>query len=101
MPFERCVGLEIADEVLYQHYRDGMTPILARYGGEFRYDFSIAKTLKSVTTAPINRVFVITFKDKATHDAFFEDPDYKQVREKFFKPAVRNSTVLAAYEISR
>jgi len=101
MAFERCVGLEVADEGLYQQYREGMTPILARYGGAFRYDFKIAQTLKSETPAPINRVFVIAFKDRATHDAFFEDPEYKKVREKFFKPAVRNSTVLATYEVSR
>ena len=101
MSFERCVGLEVADEAIYQQYRDGMAPILSRYGGEFRYDFNIAKTLKSVTPASINRLFIIAFKDKATHDAFFEDVEYKQVRDKFFKPAVSNSTVLAMYEISR
>lgn len=99
MSFERCVGLEVADEALYQKYRDGMTPILTRYGGAFRYDFNISKTLKSATSAPINRLFIISFKEKATHDAFFADPEYQKVREMFFKPAVRNSTVLAAYEI--
>lgn len=101
MSFERCVGLEVVDEALYQQYRDGMTPILARYGGVFRYDFNIAKTLKSETAAPINRLFITTFKDKASHDAFFADPEYQKVRDRFFKPAVRNSTVLAMYEINR
>ncbi|HJT23760.1 MAG TPA: DUF1330 domain-containing protein [bacterium] len=101
MSFERCVGLEVIDEVLYQKYRDGMMPILARYGGAFRYDFKMAETLKSATPAPINRLFITTFKDKASHDAFFEDAEYKKVREKFFKPAVKNSTVLATYEINR
>ena len=98
MSFERCVGLEVADEVLYRQYRDGMTPILERYGGAFRYDFVIAKTLKSETPAVINRLFVTAFKDKATHDAFFADAEYQKVREMFFKPSVRNSTVLATYE---
>ncbi|SRR5579871_334957 len=100
MSFQRCVGLEVVDEALYQQYREGMMPILIRYGGSFRYDFTVAKVLKSETPAPINRLFVIAFKDKASHEAFFADPEYKKVREKFFNPSVRNSTVLATYEIN-
>ncbi len=98
MSFERCVGLEICNEALYQQYRDAMSPILARYGGTFRYDFKVCEVLKSETPAPINRVFFLTFKDRETHDAFFADPEYKKVRDTFFKPSVLNSTLLGGYE---
>jgi uncharacterized protein (DUF1330 family) len=98
MSFERCVGLEIGNEALYQQYRDAMVPILAKHGGSFRYDFKVCEVLKSETPAPINRVFFLTFKDKEAHDAFFADPEYKQIREKFFKPSVINSTLLGGYE---
>ena len=98
MSFDRCVGLEIGNEALYQQYREGMTPILAKYGGAFRYDFKVCEVLKSETQAPINRVFFLTFKDQATHDAFFADPEYKQILEKFFKASVINSTMLGGYD---
>src|SRR5579885_2055408 len=98
MAYERCVGLEVTDEAGYGRYREGMAPILARHGGAFRYDFKIAQTLKSETPAPINRVFLLAFADKASHDAFFADVDYRKVRDAFFKPSVANSTVLALYE---
>jgi uncharacterized protein (DUF1330 family) len=97
MSFERCVGLEIGNEPLYQQYREAMTPILAKHGGTFRYDFKVSEVLKSETPAPINRVFFLSFKDKEAHDAFFADPDNKQVRDKFFKPSVLNSTILGGY----
>ena len=99
MSYERCMGLEIKDEALYQQYRDGMTPMLAPYGGSFRYDFKVSEVLRSETPAPINRVFIIAFKDKASHDAFFQNPEYLQVRQRFFNPSVGNITKLAAYEI--
>ena len=48
MAFERLVGLTVADSAGYQAYRDAMTPILARCGGRFRYDFIVSKTLKNM-----------------------------------------------------
>ncbi len=92
------MGLRVVDEALYRRYREGMLPILARFGGRFRYDFKISETLKSETAAPINRVYMIAFESKADNDAFFKDPDYLKVRETFFKPAVAEITTLAAYE---
>ena len=95
MSYERCVGLEVSNEALYQQYRDAMTPMLVSYGGSFRYDFKVAEVLRSETPAPINRIFIIAFKDKTSHDAFFQNPDYLRVRQRFFNPSVRHVTQLA------
>ena len=59
MPFEQWIGLAISDEDLYRKYREGMTPILERYGGSFRYDLVIASVLKAEVEQPIDRVFAI------------------------------------------
>jgi uncharacterized protein (DUF1330 family) len=98
MSYERCVGLQISDEKLYQEYRDNMGPILERYQGHFRYDFNIALTLKSENGAPISRVFVLAFPDLDSHEKFFADPDYLKVREQYFKPSVTHVTVIAEFE---
>ncbi len=59
------VGLTVTDDALYQQYREAMAPLLAAHGGGFRYDFTIAKVLKSASEHPINRVFAIGFGSKA------------------------------------
>ena len=98
MPFENIVGLHVTDPAGYQRYRDGMTPILTRMGGGFRYDFVVEKALKSEATHPINRVFAIYFPDRATMKAFFADPEYKKIRANHFEPAVAGTTVIAEYD---
>jgi uncharacterized protein (DUF1330 family) len=98
MSYERLVGLDIADEGAYSSYREGMLPILQRYGGSFRYDFRIEETLRSETTAAINRVFLLAFPSLEAKAAFFADPDYLAVRERHFKPSVRAATVIAEFE---
>ena len=98
MPYERLIGLQVTDDALYQQYRDAMSPILARYGGYFRYDFRIADVLKNEGGSPINRVFALDFPDKAKKEAFFADAEYLAVRDKFFKLSVGAVTTIAEYE---
>lgn len=90
------MGLEVRDEVAYSRYRSGMTPILESCGGGFAYDFSIAAVLKG--DERINRVFAITFPDRAARARFFEDERYKAVRSEHFEPAVGARVVLAEFE---
>lgn len=99
MAHENLVGLHVTDESSYQRYREHMTPILSRYGGGFRYDFKIAETLRSATPAVINRVFVISFPDAAAKVAFFADPEYLAVRERYFAPAVAAVTIMAEFDV--
>ena len=96
--YELLIGLHVIDNEGYQKYREGMMPILARMGGGFRYDFTIDETLRSEADHPINRLFAIYFPDVTTRAAFFSDPEYQEVRNKYFEPAVQGSTVIATYE---
>jgi uncharacterized protein (DUF1330 family) len=47
MPFELMVGLLVVDHEKYAQYRAEMSPLLEAIGGRFRYDFEVARTLKS------------------------------------------------------
>lgn len=98
MAYEILVGLEVSDSEIYAQYRAAMTPILEKFGGGFRYDFTIAEVLKKETDNPINRVFIIFFADQASKDSFFSDPEYKKAKEHFFEKSVKATTIIAEYE---
>ena len=92
------VGLEVTDDAGYAAYRAGMTPLLARYGGRFGYDFVVSEVRASETRGAINRVFTILFPDRASNTAFFADPAYLAVRRAHFTAAVRNVVIIARYD---
>jgi uncharacterized protein (DUF1330 family) len=98
---EILVGLHVTDSESYSTYRAAMTPLLEAVGGSFRYDFSIAETLAGVTVPPINRLFVISFPDEATKDAFFTDPDYLAAKKEHFEASVDKVDIMAEYECVR
>ena len=100
MPFEMLVGLNVIDDDRYQAYRRAMTPILEAYGGSFGYDFVVSQVLKSLTAAPINRVFTIYFPDEAAKDSFFADARYAEAKTIHFDNSVGATTILASYERS-
>lgn len=100
MGYEMLVGLQVINDLLYQEYRDAMTPILERYKGGFGYDFRVAEVLHTKTDAPINRVFTIYFVDEDVKNQFFSDPAYQEVRGQYFEPSVTHSTILAQYKTS-
>ena len=91
------VGLDVADEDAYAAYRAEMSPILGRYGGGFRLDFTVARTLKSDVPHGISRVFIIHFPDAKRRDGFFADPEYRLAKERHFARAVLHTAVLAEY----
>ena len=76
-----------------------MSPLLKRMGGGFRYDFTIAKTLKSAAKHPINRVFVIFFPDGEVRDRFFADDTYREVKTRLFETSVKGATIIGEYEV--
>lgn len=94
MPYTLLVGLQVCDDARYDAYRAGMGPLLERYGGGFSYDFRISQTVVSATSAPINRVFAIYFRDEAAQEAFFADEAYLKVKEAHFEGAVAATTIL-------
>lgn len=98
MTYEMMVGLTVADDALYQQYREAMAPLLAAHGGGFRYDFTIGKVLKSQSEHPINRVFAIYFASKEHMDRFFANADYQAIKAKFFARSVAGTTIFGGYE---
>lgn len=97
---EILVGLNVTDENMYQNYRDGMTPILERMGGFFSYDFRVSETLKSRVSHDINRVFIIRFPNAETRKEFFNNSEYKKIRQKYFDNSVSDTALIAEYEVS-
>ncbi|MEM7606765.1 MAG: DUF1330 domain-containing protein [Myxococcota bacterium] len=94
---ERLVGLQVNDAAGYQSYRDGMMPILSRYGGRFVLDLDVARVRLAPDGASFNRLFVLRFPSAEVLDAFFSDPDYQRVRSEFFEPSVGNVSILRGW----
>lgn len=92
------VALDVTDRAGYQEYRQAMGPLLEAAGGGFRYDFEIARTLRSEASHPINRLFAIHFPDRAAKEAFYGNAEYLKIRERTFARSVRGRTVVAEYE---
>jgi uncharacterized protein (DUF1330 family) len=99
MSFERVMGLEVIDDVVYQQYREQMLPILRAFGGSFGFDFKVSYVLKSKTKAPINRVFTIDFPNREVMDQFFSDPTYLEVKNKYFDRSVKSVTTISMHEV--
>jgi len=98
MAFETLTALHVTDQTIYGEYRQRMSPILASYGGGFRYDFVIGETLQSEAPHPITRVFAIYFPDRAAKEKFFADSSYQKIRKEFFEKSVAARTVIAEYD---
>lgn len=90
-------GVQVTNEMLYQRYREEMTPILHGHRGSFGYDFTISKVLKSEVAHAINRVFTMVFVDRESYDLFFADPSYLKVRDTWFNQAVASVTKIGSY----
>ncbi|MBV1858585.1 MAG: DUF1330 domain-containing protein [Nannocystaceae bacterium] len=82
------VALEVTDADTYERYRTGMRPILAEFGGRFDWDFRGGEVLTSPDAPEVNRVFALSFPDRAQRVAFFADPGYVEVRKEFFDASV-------------
>lgn len=98
MAFELMVGLTVSDSQTYAAYREAMAPLLREHGGGFRFDFEVARVLKSEAPHEINRVFAIYFRDRANKDAFFSRPEYLAIKARFFEKSVAGTTIIAEYE---
>ena len=83
----------------YQAYPDAMSPLLERIGGGFRYDFTIATTLRNSAGHEINRVFIHYFPNRQTRDRFVEDQAYREIRGRLFETSVGNATIIGAWEV--
>lgn len=98
MSYEMVVGLDVLDEQQYEQYRAAMKPILSTYGGNFGFDFKVSEVLQSETSNDINRVFTLHFPDISNMDGFFSDPEYLNVKSRYFESAVGSITIISRYE---
>ncbi len=96
---ETLMGLDVSDDDGYQAYRDAMSPLLERIGGGFRYDFTIAKTLRNSAGHEINRVFIIYFPNRQARDRFFDDETYREIRGRLFETSVRGTTIIGEWGV--
>jgi uncharacterized protein (DUF1330 family) len=94
---EILVALRVTDDEGYTRYRAGMTPLLEAIGGFFRVDYRVSEQLQPASDEPVNRVFILSFPDSATREAFFADPAYLAVRAEHFEPAVARVEQLAGF----
>ena len=97
MPFEITMGLFVADQEKYARYRVEIAPLLKAAGASFRYDFEVARTLRSESGLEVNRVFVLQFPDRAGKDRFFADPRYLEIRSRLFEKSVTGAVTIAQY----
>src|SRR5262249_34830342 len=96
MSFEMTVGLFVVHGEKYASYRAAIAPLLEAAEGRFRYDFEVARTLKTENRHDINRLFVLQFPDRASKERFFTDPDTLKFVPASSK-AVRGTAIIAEY----
>jgi uncharacterized protein (DUF1330 family) len=92
------VGVNVVDQEAYAQYRAEMTPILESMGGGFRFDCEVSRVLKNEKGDAVNRLFVISFPDRAAKERFFSDPRYLEIRGRLFGMAVHGMIRLAEME---
>lgn len=98
MAYEMLVAMNVTDTTRYAQYREAMKPLLAEYGGGFRYDFEVSETFSEAPAHDVTRVFAIYFSDGAASGSFFADPRYLEVKREHYEGAVDGHTVIAAYD---
>jgi uncharacterized protein (DUF1330 family) len=74
-----------------------IAPLLKAYGGRFRFDFEVSRTLWSETPGSTNRLFVLWFPDRKSKERFFADYQYLHIRRSLFEGAVRHIEIIAEY----
>lgn len=95
---EMLVGLNVSNDEHYALYRKGMTPLLTAAGGGFGYDFKVSEVLINKSGNEINRVFTINFPSNEVMKTFFSNPEYLEIKAKFFEGSVLETTIISSYE---
>ena len=97
--YEMTLGLLVADTATYAQHRAEIAPLLRAESAAFRFDFEIARTLKSEADHEINRLFLLRVPDRAAKERFFANPQYLEIRSRLFERAVRRMTILSEHEV--
>jgi uncharacterized protein (DUF1330 family) len=90
---EMLMGVQVIDEAAYMRYRAEMTPVLEAHGGRFVLDVRVGEILRAPSPSRFNRLFAVRFPSARQRDAFFADPDYGEIRARWFEPSVSGGIV--------
>lgn len=96
---EVLYGVEVEDDDGYTQYRAAMSPVLARHGGSFTFDAKVAQLLRPDEGATLNRVFTLRFPSEARMRAFFQHPEYLEIRGRLFDSSVSQVRQLGKYTV--
>ena len=96
---EILLGLKVDDADGYAQYRAEMTPLLALHGGSFPFDAEVAQVLRPEEGADLNRVFCMRFPSEEQMTAFFEHPEYLEIRQRLFSPSVSRVHRFGKYSV--
>lgn len=99
MRFYRLVGAHISDQKGYQAYRESMVLLLKKLDGVFEYDYHTVATQMSAQGKHYNRLFVLSFPNEEVSKQYFADPQYQEIRKKYFDAAVADIEILATWQV--
>lgn len=71
--------IDVTDAAAYREYVAAVTPIVARYGGEYLVRGGRSETVEGV--APGSRTVVIRFPSFEAAKAWYESPEYAATRQ--------------------
>jgi len=77
MPAYIVSMMSIKDAEVYKKYTDKTPPIVKKYGGKFLTRGEEVTTVEGIPYE--GRMVLLEFPDKASIDAWFNDPEYQQV----------------------
>jgi uncharacterized protein (DUF1330 family) len=73
------VNIEVKDQAAYAEYRNGVSPIIYKHGGEYLARGGAAQLIEGDWTP--SRVALLKFPDMAALHAFLEDPEYQPLKD--------------------
>jgi uncharacterized protein (DUF1330 family) len=78
MPAFMIVDVHVHDPVAYEDYKKGVAPLAAKHGGEYLARGGACEVLEGTWTPA--RLVLFRFPDRASIQAFVDDPDYQELK---------------------
>lgn len=73
------VNIQVKDPAAYAEYRQGVSPLIHKHGGEYLARGGAAELLEGDWTP--SRVVLLKFPDMAALKAFLNDPEYQPLMD--------------------
>ena len=73
------VNIEVRDTIAYAEYRNGVSPLIYKHGGEYLARGGAAEVIEGDWTP--SRVVLLKFPDMAALQAFLNDPEYQPLKD--------------------